>query len=90
MSKTLIKLKKYLKIQILSKSENIKYDILVLKKYNINISPIDDTMLISYVLDAGLNRHGLDTLSELHLNHKTISYKDITGTGKKFHLTKSK
>ena len=40
-------------------------------------------MLISYVLDAGLNRHGLDTLSELHLNHKTISYKDITGTGKK-------
>ena len=84
MSKTLIKIKKIFENpNIIKIGQNIKYDILVLKKYNINISPIDDTMLISYVLDAGLNRHGLDTLSELHLNHKTISYKDITGTGKK-------
>ena len=39
-------------------------------------------MLVSYTLDAGLNRHNLDSLSEIHLGHKTISYKDVTGTGK--------
>ena len=39
-------------------------------------------MLVSYTLDAGLNRHNLDSLSEIHLDHKTISYKDVTGTGK--------
>ena len=44
---------------------------------------IEDTMLMSYVLDAGKNRHNMDTLSEIHLNHKTISYKDIVGSGKK-------
>ena len=40
-------------------------------------------MLMSYVLDAGKNRHNMDTLSEIHLGHKTISYKDLVGTGKK-------
>ena len=40
-------------------------------------------MLFSYTLDAGNNRHNMDTLSELHLGHKTISYKDVVGTGKK-------
>ena len=39
-------------------------------------------MLISYTLDAGTNRHNLDTLSEIHLNHKTISYKELVGSGK--------
>jgi DNA polymerase-1 len=39
-------------------------------------------MLISYTLDAGTNRHNLDTLAEIHLNHKTISYKDLVGSGK--------
>ena len=39
-------------------------------------------MLLSYTLDAGLNRHNLDTLSEIHLDHKTISYKDLIGSGK--------
>jgi len=63
--------------------QNIKFDYIVLKKKNINISPIEDTMLASYTLDAGLNRHNLDTLSEIHLNHKTISFKDLVGTGKK-------
>ena len=46
------------------------------------MKPIEDTMLISYTLDAGVNRHGLDTLSEIHLNHKTISYKELVGKGK--------
>ena len=44
---------------------------------------MEDTMLMSYVLDAGKNRHNMDTLSEIHLNHKTISFKDLVGSGKK-------
>ncbi len=63
--------------------QNIKYDLIVLKKGGINIDPIEDTMLLSYVLDAGNNRHNMDTLSDLHLGHKTISYKDVVGSGKK-------
>jgi len=62
--------------------QNIKFDYLVFKQHNIEIRSIEDTMLISYTLDAGINRHNLDTLSEIHLNHKTISYKDLVGTGK--------
>jgi DNA polymerase I len=62
--------------------QNIKFDFIVLKQNGININPIEDTMLISYTLDAGTNRHNLDTLSEIHLNHKTISYKDLVGKGK--------
>jgi len=62
--------------------QNIKFDFVILKQNNIEINPIEDTMLISYTLDAGTNRHNLDTLSEIHLNHKTISYKELVGTGK--------
>ena len=62
--------------------QNIKFDFIILKQNNIEINPIEDTMLISYTLDAGTNRHNLDTLSEIHLNHKTISYKELVGTGK--------
>ena len=62
--------------------QNIKFDFLILSQNNIEINPIEDTMLISYTLDAGINRHNLDTLSEIHLNHKTISYKELVGTGK--------
>ena len=40
-------------------------------------------MLMSYVLDAGKNRHNMDTLSEIHLNHKTIKFKELVGSGKK-------
>jgi len=62
--------------------QNIKFDFLILQQSNIEITPLEDTMLISYTLDAGANRHNLDTLSEIHLNHKTISYKELVGTGK--------
>ncbi len=62
--------------------QNIKFDFNILKKNGILINSIEDTMLISYALDAGTNRHNLDTLSEIHLNHKTISYKDLVGSGK--------
>ena len=63
--------------------QNIKYDFIIFKNQGVELSPIDDTMLLSYTLDAGNNRHNMDTLSELHLSHKTISYKDLVGTGKK-------
>ena len=63
--------------------QNIKFDFIVLFKNGINISSMEDTMLMSYVLDAGKNRHNMDTLSEIHLGHKTISFKEIVGTGKK-------
>ena len=62
--------------------QNIKFDFIILKQNGIDVNPIEDTMLISYTLDAGTNRHNLDILSEIHLKHKTISYKELVGTGK--------
>ncbi|MDB9987497.1 DNA polymerase I [Candidatus Pelagibacter sp.] len=63
--------------------QNIKFDFIVLFKQGIVMNSMEDTMLMSYVLDAGKNRHNMDTLSEIHLQHKTISFKEIVGTGKK-------
>ena len=63
--------------------QNMKYDFIILKNNGIEVEPIEDTMLLSYTLDAGNNRHNMDTLSEIHLGHKTISYKELVGTGKK-------
>ena len=63
--------------------QNIKFDFIVLKQNGIEINSIEDTMLISYTLDAGVNRHNMDTLSEIHLGHKTISFKELVGVGKK-------
>ncbi len=63
--------------------QNIKYDYIIFKRNNIELNSIEDTMLLSYALDAGNNRHNMDTLSELHLGHKTITYKDVVGSGKK-------
>ena len=62
--------------------QNIKFDFIVLKQNGIEINSIEDTMLISYTLDAGTNRHNMDILSEIHLGHKTISFKELVGTGK--------
>ena len=61
----------------------MKYDYIIFTKNKIEVNPIEDTMLTSYTLDAGLNRHNLDTLAEIHLGHKTISFKDLVGSGKK-------
>ena len=63
--------------------QNIKFDYLIFYHLGIRLNSVEDTMLISYVLDAGKNRHNMDTLSEIHLGHKTILYKDLVGTGKK-------
>ena len=62
---------------------NIKYDKIVLSNIGINLSPVDDTMLLSYVLDAGKFRHNLDDLAKIYLDHETIKYKDVVGVGKK-------
>ncbi len=78
------KLKKVLEDPSIKKvGQNIKYDYIIFKRNGIDVNPIEDTMLLSYTLDAGVNRHNMDTLSELHLGHKTISYKDVVGSGKK-------
>ena len=63
--------------------QNIKFDFIILFKNGINISSMEDTMLMSYVLDAGKNRHNMDALSEIHLGHKTTSFKEVVGIGKK-------
>ncbi len=78
------KLKKILEDPSIKKiGQNIKFDFIVFYKCGITLSSMEDTMLMSYVLDAGKNRHNMDTLSEIHLGHKTISFKAMVGTGKK-------
>ncbi|HLI10958.1 MAG TPA: DNA polymerase I [Alphaproteobacteria bacterium] len=67
---------------VLKIGHNIKYDMLVLGHYGLTVTPYDDTMLLSYTLAAGLHGHGMDELAKLHLDHDTIKYKDVTGTGK--------
>ncbi|OXE37224.1 MAG: DNA polymerase I [Phenylobacterium zucineum] len=67
---------------VLKVAQNAKYDLAVLSRYGIEVSPIEDTMLISYVLEAGLHNHGMDELSKLWLSHEPISFKTVTGTGK--------
>ncbi len=82
--KVLIILKKYLEDRSIKKiGQNIKFDFIVFYHRGIILDSMEDTMLMSYTLDAGKNRHNMDTLSEIHLGHKTIKYKDLVGTGKK-------
>ncbi|MDE0405370.1 MAG: DNA polymerase I [Nitrospira sp.] len=67
---------------VLKIGHNLKYDVVVLRRYDVAVSPLDDTMLMSYVLDGGVHGHGMDELAALHLDHRTIPFKDVTGTGK--------
>jgi DNA polymerase I len=67
---------------VLKVGHNIKYDIEVMGRLGIALAPFDDSMLISYVLEGGAHGHGLDELAEMHLDHKTIRYEDVCGTGK--------
>lgn len=67
---------------VLKVGQNLKYDLLVLARHGITVAAIDDTMLISYALDAGMHGHGMDELSEIHLGHKPIPFKDVVGSGK--------
>ncbi|MDP1554391.1 MAG: DNA polymerase I, partial [Hyphomonas sp.] len=67
---------------VLKIGQNIKYDLSVFARHGIRVAPIDDTMLISFALNAGLHGHGMDELSERYLGHRTISFKDVAGSGK--------
>ena len=67
---------------VLKIGQNIKYDLSVFARHGIRVAPIDDTMLISFALNAGIHSHGMDELSERYLGHKPISFKEVTGTGK--------
>jgi DNA polymerase-1 len=68
---------------VLKVGQNLKYDIGVLAQHDVRIMPFDDTLVMSFNLDAGLHGHGMDELSKLHLGHEPISFKSLTGTGKK-------
>ena len=67
---------------ILKVGQNIKYDMQVLARYGITVAPVDDTMLLSYVLEGGLHGHGMDELALRFLEIETIKFKDVAGSGK--------
>ena len=67
---------------VLKVGQNLKYDALIFLQRGIRLESIDDTMLISYVLEGGLHGHGMDELSELHLSHTPIAFSEVTGKGK--------
>ncbi|MVA79107.1 DNA polymerase I [Agrobacterium vitis] len=67
---------------VLKVAQNLKYDYLVMKRHGIVIRGFDDTMLLSYVLEAGVGAHGMDSLSERWLGHTPIPYKEVAGSGK--------
>ena len=67
---------------ILKVAQNLKYDYLLVKRLGITMQSFDDTMLMSYVLEAGKGLHGMDALSERWLGHTPIAYKDVAGSGK--------
>ena len=68
---------------IIKVGHNIKYDKIIFSRIGINLNPVDDTMLLSYVLDTGKFRHNLDDLAKIYFNYETIKYKDVVGVGKK-------
>ncbi|HET7413528.1 MAG TPA: DNA polymerase, partial [Pararhizobium sp.] len=67
---------------VLKVVQNAKYTLQVLKRHGVELKSFDDTMLISYALDAGKGNHGMDNLAERWLSHKPIAYKDVCGSGK--------
>ncbi len=67
---------------VLKIGQNIKYDLGVLHRYGIDVTPFDDTMLLSYVEDGSAHGHGMDELSKLHLGHAPVPFKEVAGVGK--------
>jgi len=67
---------------VLKIGHNLKYDMIVLGRLGIDVAPHDDTILMSFDLDAGLHGHGMDELAATHLSHSCIAFKDVVGTGK--------
>ena len=68
---------------VLKIGHNLKYDMIILGQLGIDLAPYDDTIVMSFDLDAGLHGHGMDELAATHLSHSCIAYKDVVGTGKK-------
>ena len=62
---------------VLKIGQNIKYDLNVLAQHGINVAPIDDTMLMSYALDAGKGTHGMDDLAMRHLGHACMTFEQV-------------
>ena len=67
---------------VLKIGHNVKYDMEILARYGIAVAPVDDTMLLSYVLDGGLHGHKLDKLAELHFDRRNVKYSEVTGKGR--------
>ena len=68
---------------VLKIGHNLKYDMVVLNRCGIALAPYDDTIVMSFDLDAGSHGHGMDELAATHLSHSCIAFKDVVGTGKK-------
>ena len=67
---------------VLKIGHDLKFDTVVLAQHGIDMAPIDDTILISYVLDAGRAKHDQESLAESWFGHKAIGFTELTGTGK--------
>ncbi len=64
--------------------QNVKFDLAVLAQHGLEVAPVEDTMLASYALDAGVHGHGMDELSQIHLGHQPIAFAEVAGQGKSF------
>ena len=67
---------------IIKIGQNMKYDAKIFARQDVTVDPIDDTMLMSYAMNAGLHNHGMDTLSQEYLGHTPIPIKPLLGAGK--------
>ena len=67
---------------VMKVGHNIKYDLQMFLAHGIHVAPIDDTMLLSYVLDGSRHGHGMDELAKTFLNYDTIPFKEVAGSGK--------
>ncbi|WP_010161593.1 DNA polymerase I [Sphingomonas sp. PAMC 26617] len=67
---------------VLKIGHNLKYDMIVLGRLGVGVAPFDDTILMSFDLDAGLHGHSMDELAATHLSHSCIAFKDVVGVGK--------
>ena len=67
---------------VLKVGQNIKFDMIVLGRAGLGVTPIDDTMQISYALEAGAHGHGMDELASIYLDHRTIKFSEVAGTGR--------
>ena len=69
---------------VLKIGQNIKYDQLIMRQHGVDVKGIDDTMLMSYALDAGVHGHGMDEMAQLFFGHKPIAFTEVAGSGKNF------